>query len=312
MLKVNQMFSIIIPTFERPQQLARCLDALANQEYSSENYEVIVVNDGGQATLPPIVTQFQEKMALKLIKQQNAGPAAARNAGAALATGRFLAFLDDDCVAAHDWLPNLARRFAAESSYAIGGQTINALPDNLYATASQMLVAYLYSYYHLKQDEATQPPFFASNNLALPTDVFQEIEGFNETLRCAEDRDLCDRWQYAGYRLRYAPEVRVSHYHDLTLRTFIQQHLNYGRGNFRFQQLRQKRRQSQNKIEASSFYLSMLRYPFSQHSRKKAFLLSILLVISQLGNLTGFAWEWVTQKLKRLLHESPSIKNRRS
>ncbi|MEK8019274.1 MAG: glycosyltransferase [Candidatus Parabeggiatoa sp.] len=294
-----QTFSIIIPTFERPQQLARCLEALAKQQYPRENYEVIVSNDGGQTSLQQVVEQFQDKMALKLIKQLNAGQAAARNGGAAVATGRFLAFIDDDCVAAPDWLSNLAKRFAVEPSYAIGGQTINALTDNLYATASQMLIAYLYSYYHLKQFQATQPPFFASNNLALPAEVFQEIDGFNETLRCAEDRDLCERWQYAGYRFRYAPEVLVSHFHDLTLRTFIRQHFNYGRGNFRFQQLRQKRRQSQNKIEASSFYLSMLHYPFSQQPRQKAFLLSILLVISQLGNIAGFAWERLSQKLKK-------------
>ncbi len=296
-----QTFSIIIPTFERPRQLACCLDALASQQYPRENYEVIVINDGGQTALQPIVAQFQDKMALKLIKQQNAGPAAARNAGAALATGRLLAFIDDDCVAPHDWLANLARRFAVEPNYAIGGQTINALPDNLYATASQILIAYLYSYYHLNQAQATQPPFFASNNLALPAEGFNAIGGFDTRfpLAAGEDRDLCERWQYAGYRVRYAQEVLVSHFHDLTLRTFIQQHFHYGRGNFRFQQLRQKRRQSQNKIEASSFYLSMLRYPFSQQSCKKAFWLSILLVISQLGNVAGFAWERLSQKLKK-------------
>jgi len=298
--KFDLTFSIIIPTYERPEALSRCLQALTKLQYPQECFEVIVVNDGGQSALTSVTAPFKRRLNLQLLQQANGGPAAARNFGALYARGRFFAFTDDDCTPAPDWLQTLARHFAAEPGCALGGQTLNALPHNPYSSASQLLIHYLYAYYHRRQTAHTQPPFFTTNNMALPADQFRKLNGFNLTLRCAEDRDLCQRWLEAGYNLCYVPEARVYHYHQLTLRTFWQQHFHYGRGNFGFQQLRTRRDQSHaNKPEAGSFYLNMARYPFAVVGGRRALVLTSLLILSQAGNVTGYASAWLGQAMRQ-------------
>lgn len=91
-------FSIIIPTYNRPERLATCIQSLAHLDYSRDRFEVIVVDDGSPMPLEPVVAPFQNKFDVTLIKQPNAGPATARNTGAARASGQFLVFTDDDCM----------------------------------------------------------------------------------------------------------------------------------------------------------------------------------------------------------------------
>jgi glycosyltransferase involved in cell wall biosynthesis len=141
------IFSIVVPTYQRPGQLAACLQSLTYLDYSRADFEVIVVDDGSAMPTDKVVQPFRDQLEVVLLRQANAGPAAARNTGAARARGTFLAFTDDDCTPAPQWLQALAKHFATSPDYAIGGQTHNALPANPYATASQLLISYLYAYY---------------------------------------------------------------------------------------------------------------------------------------------------------------------
>jgi glycosyltransferase involved in cell wall biosynthesis len=283
-------FSIIIPTYNRPERLSTCLRSLTLLEYPRDRFEVIVVDDGDTMPLEDSVALLREQLAVTVVRQAHAGPAIARNTGAAHARGRFLAFTDDDCAPACDWLRTLARRFARTSDHAVTGQTFNALPENLYATASQLLVSYLYVYFNTNPDQAR---FFTSNNLALPTEQFLTIGGFDPTFPVAggEDREFCDRWLCHGYRIIYAQEVVVQHAHALTLRTFWRQHVRYGRGAFRFHQRRAQREQDRIRIEPWQFYQRLLRYPFSQEYRWRAFKCTLLLMLAQVANAYGFFWE---------------------
>lgn len=244
----NLLFSIVIPTYNRPDRLCTCLEAIAKIEYPRENFETIVVDDGSKLPLDSIVFPFKPDLNLKLLRQENAGPASARNAGAAIATGKFIVFTDDDCLPTANWLSILATQFASNPQGLIGGQTINALPENVYSTASQLLINYLYEYYN--HDEATAN-FFASNNFALPVETFRSIAGFDTTfsLAAGEDREFCDRWLDCGGRLVYAPQAQVYHAHHLTLPTFWRQHFNYGRGAFYFHQSRSQRSRSPISVE---------------------------------------------------------------
>ena len=256
-------FSIIVPTFNRPTQLTACLQSLTNLDYARNRFEVIVVDDG--SVMPPkdIVSSFCHQLTITLITQPHRGPAMARNIGAKEAKGEFLAFTDDDCHPAPNWLQSLAARFATRPDHAIGGRTLNALSDNLYSTASQLVINYLYAYYNA---DPYQARFLASNNLALPADHFHTVGGFNTTFPQAaeEDREFCNRWLHYGYRLIYAQDVIIYHAHDLSFRTFWRQHFNYGRGAFRFHQLRARHNRQPFRIGPLSFYLNILRYPLLQ------------------------------------------------
>jgi len=279
--------TIVIPTYNRPDRLAAALQALKRLHYPRDRFEVLVVDDGSPVLSEAVVKPFRELLDITLLTQPHAGPAVARNTGAAQATGTYLAFTDDDCAPAPDWLKSLAVRFAATPDCAIGGRTLNALPHDLYATASQLLIDYLYTYYNSDLNKAR---FLTSNNLALPAELFRAIGGFDTTFRRAggEDREFCDRWLYLGYQMHYAPEVIVYHSHALTMQTFWKQHYNYGRGAFSFHQARARRGAGRVQLEPLSFYLNLLRYPFSAERNWRALQLAALFVVSQGANAAGF------------------------
>lgn len=215
-------FSVIVPTHNRPRQLRDCLAALACQDFPKDQFEVIVVDDGSE---PPLTAD----PGFRLLRQPHAGPAVARNTGAAHARGRWLAFTDDDCLPAANWLTALEARLTAHPEHLIGGTVVNLLTDNPYAAASQQLISYLYAYYNADPD---QPQFFTSNNIAVAIDAFLAAGGFDAALprAAAEDRELCNRWLHQHRSMIFVPEAIVRHAHPLTLRRFWSQHFNYGRG----------------------------------------------------------------------------------
>ena len=284
-------FSIIVPTRHRPEQLASCLDALARLDYPRDIFEVIVVDDGSETAPEAVVAAFRDRIDVSLITQAHAGPATARNRGAARAKGEFLAFTDDDCAPAPDWLKKLAVRFAAMPRCLIGGRTINALTDNPYSTASQMLIDYLYAYFKPDTDQGC---FFTSNNIALAAAAFRKLGGFDTSfpLPAAEDRDLCDRWR-AQYPMIYAPEVVIYHSHTLSLCTFSTQHFNYGRGASYFHQLRAERVHGRLRLEPASFYWNLLKYPLSTSTCQPSVLLIALLILAQGAHAMGFFFDRV-------------------
>jgi glycosyltransferase involved in cell wall biosynthesis len=163
-------FSIIIPTRDRPSQLAACLESLTKLDYPRDRFEVIVVDDGSHASVEQVTAGFRDRLKLTSLAQPPAGPAAARNTGAARARGQFLAFTDDDCAPAADWLQKLAARFSATPDHLVGGRVINALADNPYAAASHVILDVIYDYYDPRQGRAH---FFPTSNLAIAAGRFQ-------------------------------------------------------------------------------------------------------------------------------------------
>jgi GT2 family glycosyltransferase len=281
-------FSIVIPTYNRPERSQTCLKSLTCLDYPRDRFEVIVVDDGSAKPLESVLLPFKEELNLQLIRQANAGPAAARNTGAASARGKFLVFTDDDCTLAPNWLTTLEAHFTTASDRIIGGKTINALPDNPYSSASQLIIDAVYAHYNAIPENAR---FFASNNLALSAESFRALGGFNPSFLASEDRELCDRWLARGYKMLYVPEAQIYHAHNLTLRSFWHQHFNYGRGAFRFHQLRSQRETNQAKVEPG-FYYKLLAYPFVQTTSKQPKLLLVaLFAISQIASTMGIFWE---------------------
>ena len=246
---------------------------------------MVIVDDGSRTPPTEIVDPIQEQIHIKLVVQPHGGPAAARNAGAASATGEYLAFTDDDCAPDAGWLSAFAECFSQTPAAAAGGRTVNARDDNIHSTASQLLIEYIYSYYNMDARFAT---FFTSNNFALPAEAFRTMGGFDTRFRLAagEDRELCDRWLGLGGRLHYVPTALVSHAHPLTFRGFVRQHFNYGRGAFLFHRIRARRKQDTLRVEPVSFYVNLLRYPWS--CQRRGVRLTGLLFLAQVATVAGF------------------------
>jgi len=284
---LSPFFSIVIPTYQRPLQLAACLQALAKLDYPRERFEVIVVDDGSPMSLEIAVAPFRSQFNLTVIKQANAGPAAARNNGAKQAKGDYLAFTDDDCAPAPDWLQILATVFKENPDCLAGGRIINRLTDNLFSTTSQLIVDIVYRHYNANPQQAR---FFASNNMAIPAPRFHELGGFNTNFRTSEDRELCDRWRHRGWRMIYAENAVIHHAHPLTLRKFCRQHYAYGKGAYRYHQIRSQRG-SGTMAGEMKFHANLrnwLLYPFTQVRWTKALPLAGTLLLWQIINAAGF------------------------
>jgi len=283
----NLFFSIIVPSYNRPRQIVLCLEALSRINYPQSKFEVIVVDDGSRLPVRTFISPFFDKMNLTLLTQENGGPSRARNAGADCAKGDFLAFTDDDCMPAPDWLQSLSLRFETSPECAVVGRSVNALEDNLFDTASQMLIEYLFAYYN---HDPNQARFVISNNLSLPRKQFNTVGGFDTVFSSAggEDREFCEHWRYFGYRVIYAPEVLVNHSHGLKFSSFWRQHFNYGRGAFIFRQKCFHNRSQRIRLEPTTFYLNLLSYPFFHNRKKPAIRLSALLLLSQMANASGY------------------------
>jgi len=283
----NLFFSIIIPTYNRPRQIVSCIESLSRLNYPQARFEVIVVDDGSRIPVQSLIASFYDKMNLTVITQKNAGPSMARNSGAKNAKGDFLAFTDDDCMPERDWLQKLSLRFESSPECAIVGRSVNALDENIYDTASQMLIEYLHDYYNQDPDRAR---FMTSNNLSLPTKEFEAVGGFDTIFSNAggEDREFCEHLRYHGYRIVYAPEVIVHHFHGLTLSSFWRQHFNYGRGAFLYRLKSFHNRRQTIRIEPLKFYLKLFSYPSCNHNSQFSLRLSVLLLISQVANTLGY------------------------
>lgn len=283
-------FSVVVPTHNRPQRLHECLRALSRQEYPSASFEVVIVDDGGDVDLEPVVRGYRESMQLSLLTERNRGPAAARNRGAAAARGRYLAFTDDDCRPAPDWLSVLAEHAMEAPHDLLGGSVENGLQDNPFAAASQLLTSYLFQYY---DEDGAETRFLTSNNMVVEASRFRTLGGFADmgVRAAAEDRELCARWRANGYRLRYVRNAVVHHFQDLTLPGFWRQHFTYGRGAHHFHVRRTGRTLAGVRPEPPSFYAGLLRYPFRRGLGPEAWSQVLLLALSQIANAAGFLWE---------------------
>jgi glycosyltransferase involved in cell wall biosynthesis len=98
------LFSVVIPTYNRAVYLRQALASVDAQEF--RDFETIVVDDGSTEDLSEVVREFQDRVTF--VRQDNSGPGVARNRGAAIATGEYLAFLDSDDV----WFPWTLRVYA--------------------------------------------------------------------------------------------------------------------------------------------------------------------------------------------------------
>jgi glycosyltransferase involved in cell wall biosynthesis len=277
------LFSVVVPTLNRPAHVVGCLEALAAQTLPKSDFEVVIVNDGGDPSLEKVVGGFADRLRIKLLWQPNGGCGPARQFGIDHADGQYLAFTDDDCRPKPDWLIRIKTALERTPGCALAGRTVNGAENDLYAEATQAIVETLMI---SGCDASGYVRYAPTNNIAFPTESFFAIGGLDRSWRIAggEDRDLCARWIRAGLKLRYEPSAEVLHYHHLTLRGFLRQHFNYGRGAWRYYTNESRPRS----FEPLRLYPSLLCAPFRQLSLRKALPVCGLVLLAQFSTFAGF------------------------
>jgi GT2 family glycosyltransferase len=279
--------SVVVPTYARPERLQHLLGALREQQFASQEFEVIVVDDGSPADACPEPQWFSGNM--QLLRQMRQGPAAARNHGVRHARGALMVFTDDDCLPEPQWLDALWHAYQKAPDALLGGQTFNGLPANAYSSAAESL---LHFFDEDEQARGEPPALFASNNLACDREALLSLGGFDTaySLAAGEDRALCRDWSRAGRPLHRVLGARILHFHDHSLRSFWKQQYNYGRGAALFH--------AQSQAESAlprepNFYVRLLLHPLRRTEWSMVTRLKILfsVVLSQLAVAAGLIQE---------------------
>ena len=174
--------SVIIPTFNRSALLRESLDSVAAQSY--RDFETILVDDGSTEDIAAVALNHPTRP--QLLRRERGGPAAARNAGAAVARGPLLAFLDSDDL----WLPEKLARFVArfdahpESTICYGPmQPVDADRQPVAGRTKPCVSGRI-------TDALFHSSFVHVPTVVLRRDLFEAFGGFDPSLRVCEDYDL--------------------------------------------------------------------------------------------------------------------------
>ncbi len=225
--KERQMkYSIIIPVFNRPDELQELLESLCCQPV--KDFEVVVVEDGSQVPSDGVVEQFRQRLDIQYLTKENGGPGKARNYGAQRAKGDYLLILDSDCVLPPAYLQAVERELQDNPSDAFGGPDA-AHPD---FTPLQKAISYSMTSFFttggIRGGKKKLDKFYPrSFNMGVSSVLYEQLGGFSD-MRFGEDIDFSIRIFKSGARCRLFPEAWVWHKRRTDLRKFFRQVHNSG------------------------------------------------------------------------------------
>jgi glycosyltransferase involved in cell wall biosynthesis len=227
-------FSVLIPTYNRAETLAKTLRALADQHNFAPEFEVLVIDDGSTDQTAEQVRRLQQQYPVPLhyFYQHNQKQGRARNFGARNASGRMLLFLGDDTVPRKDFLAAHHRTHEQQGSYSSGTSRMAVIgyttwPDNYRRTRFLEYIGeqgWQFGFSLIKNENDVPFNFFYTSNLSLAREFFLKAGGFDESFHEYgwEDIELSLRLKNLGMRLVYCPEALTHHYHPISLTSFIQ------------------------------------------------------------------------------------------
>ena len=224
-------YSVIVPVYNRPDEVAELLESLAAQ--SSGDFEVIIVEDGSTVDCRDVCRSYEDRLDLKYFAKPNSGPGQSRNYGAERASGDYLLVVDSDVVLPHDYIKAVDEALASGSNdttpiAAFGG------PDAAHPafTPVQKAISYSMTSFFttggIRGGKKKLDKFYPrSFNMGIRRDVYQQLGGFSK-MRFGEDIDFSYRIVEAGYQPRLFPDAWVWHKRRTDFRKFFRQVYNSG------------------------------------------------------------------------------------
>ncbi len=225
--------SVIIPTYNRKGMLKGCLNSLFEQTYPKDRYEIIVVDDGSTDGTEDLVKNLQKSYSnLVYLKQQNQGPAAARNLGAQHAKADIFVFTDSDCVMPPDFLNNVVSCFKRNPGIsACTGQEIPIFVNGPFKKLSE----YFKSYYEKKRkketifDKLTPQAKLIGSRSAIKKGDFWHIGGGDAELKPpGEDVDLGSRFLKEGFKICITDNIFIYHIQRGKIFDLFRRYYNFG------------------------------------------------------------------------------------
>jgi GT2 family glycosyltransferase len=189
--------SVVVPTVDRVDLLARCLRGLAAQR--GIDYEVVVVHDG-DPRIEALLADWSDRLPLRAVRNVDRGASSKRNIGWRTATAPVVAFTDDDCEPTPGWARGVVAAFADPDVVVVQGP-VAPHPDDADVTGP-----------FARTVEVTELiETFPAANLSVRRTALERVAGFDESLRAGEDTDLAWRVRESGGDVAFAPDALVWH-----------------------------------------------------------------------------------------------------
>lgn len=219
-------YSIVIPVYNRPDEVDELLQSLTEQTFTG--FEVIVVEDGSTVPCEEVVRKYTDRLDLKYFVKLNSGPGQSRNYGVERSEGEFVIVLDSDVVLPPGYLQAVEDELSTHTD-AFGG------PDRAHESFSDVQKAINYSMTSFfttggirggrkQMDKKFYPRSF---NMGIRRELYQQLGGFSE-MRFGEDIDFSIRIYESGACCRLFPEAWVWHKRRTDFRKFFKQVHNSG------------------------------------------------------------------------------------
>lgn len=219
-------YSIIIPVYNRPDEVDELLESLTQQ--SDTDFEVVVVEDGSAVPCSEVCDRYASRLDLHYYTKSNSGPGQTRNYGVERARGEYVLILDSDVVLPEGYIAAISRELQREPADAFGG------PDSSHPsfTDTQKAISYSMTSFFttggIRGGKKKLDKFYPrSFNMGVRRDVYEKLGGFSR-MRFGEDIDFSIRIFKAGLRCRLFPEAWVWHKRRTDMRKFFRQVYNSG------------------------------------------------------------------------------------
>jgi glycosyltransferase involved in cell wall biosynthesis len=220
-------FSLIIPVYNRPQEIRELLESLELQTYDNP-FEVVVVEDGSSMSSEDVVSEFVDRISISYYKKENSGPGASRNYGMERAKGNYFIILDSDCVLPPSYLKEVHNSLKENFIHCFGA------PDAAHESFSALQKAINYAMTSIlttggirgnrNSVNRFQPRSF---NMGISKEVFESVGGFAK-IHPGEDPDLSFRIWDAGYKTKLIPEAFIYHKRRIDWKKFYIQVNKFG------------------------------------------------------------------------------------
>ncbi len=212
--------SVVVPTIDRAEHVARCLQSLAVCRPRAD--EIVVVAQGRQIQVAEVVAPFVQ-VGARLVRCAGTGVGRALNLGLREAVSETVLVTHDDCTVAPNWVEAAYRLTAGSASTIVTGSVLPAGDPRAVPSTISDPVRRDYT------GEIHRRVLFP-NNMACPRSAVLALGGFDNRVLLAEDNDFCYRWLRGGYSLRYEPSMTVWHADWRTHEELERLHVGYWRG----------------------------------------------------------------------------------
>ncbi|UCG34853.1 MAG: glycosyltransferase family 2 protein [Candidatus Omnitrophota bacterium] len=214
--------SAIICTYNRAEYLRKAIQSLTNQTLHKDQYEILIVDNGGTDNTQQVVKKFSNVGNIRYIYEPISGLSQARNAGWLNAKGEYVAYLDDDAIASPQWFEKILEAFETVKPKpgCVGGkiEPIWEAPKPIWLSDKTFLQLTVLDWSPIPIF-LNDKQWLAGANIAYPQKLLKDVGGFKTTLGrrgnrlfSMEENLVRIQLEKMGYRCYYHPEIVVRHH----------------------------------------------------------------------------------------------------